>query len=109
MSNPLKLVEVYSTHSSKDKIITRKEKLFEDSTYLTDIALAVLTIVTEDFNPLKNINNILYDTYSFQIRPKALYKTTRGIFFKDGSERRYLSTQEIIDLKFENNELGKFL
>lgn len=105
MSNPIKLVEVWSLYTSKDKIITRIGNPYKnkDVDLQSDIALAVLVVVTEDFNLMDS------DTYSYQIRPKALYKSSRGIFYKDGSIRRYLSTQEIIDLKIENRKLGKYL
>lgn len=109
MSEPIKLVETYSLHSSKDKIITRTVKKYFDLSVEVDVCLAVLVVVIRDFNPDLNIDYILSDTNSFQIRPKALYKSSRGIFYKDEKERRYLSTQEIIDLKIENKELGKYL
>jgi len=111
MSKPIKLVETYSFHSAKDKLITRRIQHpdIDNCKFEKDISLSVLTVVTEDFNLEDKIERILNETESYQIRPKALYKSKRGIFYKDENGRRYLCKQEIIDLKMENEELGKYL
>ena len=111
MSKPIKLVETYSFHSAKDKLITRRIQHpdIDNCKFEKDISLSVLTVVTEDFNLEDKIDKILDEKDSYQIRPKALYKSKRGYFYKDEIGRRYLSNQEIIDLKMENEELGKYL
>jgi hypothetical protein len=106
MSKPIKLVKVESYYPGKDRMIIGK---IDKESYENDICLAVLVIVIEDFKPNELINDVLRETDSYQIRPKALYKNTRGVFFKDEKERRYLTLQEKIDLRIENEELGKFL
>jgi len=108
MGKPIRVVEVYSNRSTKDKLITRKITHSELG-YSVDVALAVLVVVTKDFNPNKKINVILHDTSSYQIRPKVLYKSTRGLYYKNNDGRRYLELQEIIYLKLENQELGKWI
>jgi hypothetical protein len=107
MSDLIRLVEVYSLYTAKDKIITRE--VTTNYGCETDAALAVLVEVTKDFDPSKKTDKILYDTASYQIRPKTLYKSKVGIFFKDEEGRRYLTLQEKIDLRIENEQLGKFL
>ena len=109
MSNPIKLVEVYSHYTQEDRIVTKRVKKYNGLNLEVDVCLAVLVVVTQDFDPNNKINRILEDTCSFQIRPKALYKSKKGIFYKDGKERRYLTNQELIDLMIENKELGSYL
>ena len=111
MSKPIKLVETYSFHSAKDKLIIRRIQHpdIDNCKFEKDISLSVLTVVTEDFNLDEKIDKILDEKDSYQIRPKALYKSKRGIFYKDEIGRRYLSKQEIIYLKIDNKELGKYL
>ena len=52
MSKPIKLVETYSFHSAKDKLITRRIQHpdIDNCKFEKDISLSVLTVVTEDFN-----------------------------------------------------------
>ena len=106
MKNLIRLVEIESFQSAKNKIITRKN--VDMGGFRSDVALAVLVIVKKDFE-LEGITDIiLHDTDSYQIRPKALFKSKLGIYFNDDG-RRYLSKQDIIDLKIQNGELGKYL
>lgn len=106
MKKLINLIKINTYDSSKDKIIINKDNIKNQT---NDIALGVLVIIRQDFD-IENIDNkIIGENDSFQIRPKSLYKSNRGIFYKEGKERRYLSTQEQIDLKIKNPELAQYL
>ena len=99
----LSLVEVESRYTAKDKILTGT---IDDR----DICLSILAIVTADFNPFDCEDYILHsDTYSFQIRPKALYKSKKGIYFKIGSSRHYLTEHELFNLRMDYANFREFL
>lgn len=106
----LKLVEVQN-HSwsdcTKDKVRTRVHIENEGGMDLRyQLSLSVLLTVRADFNPDEEIG-ILRDTDSYQIRPKALYRSESGIYVKLNGKRMYFSREQMDSMRYQ--ELGKYL
>ena len=89
------------TNVDRVKITTKKEDYFERNTlYNVNYMCNVLIKVTEDFN-IEHQFPIVSDTCSIQIRPKGIFKSNKGYFYKGNDKQRvYLSKEE--ELKMIN-------
>lgn len=60
-----------------------RENMFGLSDYYKLYAVCAIVNVTKDFNPYSDeLILIEYDTSSFQIRPKLIYKDKKGYYYK---------------------------
>lgn len=109
------MIKEYSWNLSKDKIILDEVQEHYTTTYLDNneteehimkhkVTLAYL-LKMGSFNEDKDYN-ILVNTDSVQIRPKAIYKNEKGYYKKDDRGRRqYFKGQDEIDII---NAINKF-
>ena len=89
------MINEYAWDSSNDKVIISKG----DKT----LTLAYLLRI-EDFNQ-DNKFNILHNTDSIQIRPKAIYKNEKGYYKKVDNKRIYFTEEETKEIE---NTIEKF-
>ena len=110
----INLVEVMAkfAHTTTDRIFTRRNVLIRKYPngyeMREDATLGVLVVTTQDFN-LDWEPRVLDDCESFQIRPKALFLSDKGVYFKDNGSRRYLTKDQISNLATINPSLGEIL
>lgn len=79
------MIREFNWDLSKDKII-----LGETDNHKISIAY-LIEIRDFDFN---DEYNILYNTDSIQIRPKAIYKNNKGYYKKENNKRVYFNEEE---------------
>lgn len=87
---------VKSFHNSKDKLIVGETKFSER--LMEPVSVAILVNVTENFE-LNNVVEIIDDTDSFQIRPKAIHMNSKGYYYKLNSSPVYLTDDQIKDME----------
>lgn len=87
----MKFIILKSHYMSKDRIILR-EKIDEYN------ATATLGYLLEmgTFNKNDDVLILNEDTDSIQIRPKAIYKNSKGYYIKENGKREYLANVEKI-------------
>lgn len=107
------MIKEYDYNVSKDKVIIgeisenctgyyENGKPYE-SLLTHKISIAYL-LELGDFD-LNNEYNIILNTYSIQIRPKAIYKNNKGYYKKVDNKRIYFNNKEIIEIE---NAIEKF-
>lgn len=92
---------------SKDRIILRK-KIDE---YNATATLGYL-LEMETFNKNDDVLILSEDTDSIQIRPKAIYKNSKGYYIKEDNKRKYIQNEEEIEsyIKYFKNRLeGRYI
>jgi predicted GH43/DUF377 family glycosyl hydrolase len=89
----------------KDRFIIN----YDTKSEMYNIATLGLLEESKDFN-LKDEIIVCENFDSYQLRPKALYKNNKGIYYKKSINRGYLKKQEIYYLdEKEIKELDNFL
>lgn len=60
----------------------------------------VLVNTTRDFDPFSNETQIVDDTSSYQFRPKTLYKSSKGVYYKHTTTKKavYLTPNQEAEL-----------
>ena len=111
------MIREYDHDLSKDKVIIGeiKEKYisrYTDGTTKEQILKYKISIAyllkMGDFNEDYEFN-ILVNTASVQIRPKAIYKNDKGYYIKNDSKRRYLNKEEVIEVEKCIDKFKKYL
>lgn len=90
---------IHYTNVDRVKIVTIKRNYFNDE-YQWDVKYMcnVLIEITKDFD-IREYFPIVSDTCSVQIRPKGLFKTNKGYFYKGANkERVYLTKNEEVEM-----------
>jgi hypothetical protein len=110
MNNIYKLVAVKARKhnlSAKAIVIDYRPDLLNHDFLV--FALGVLTVTTQDFNPLDNSVVTCYDTSSYQVRPKRLFLNKKGLHFENKDKKmQYLTLDGYRFLK-ASSELGEYL
>ena len=63
-----------------------------DNKWINDMTVGFLMVVRNDFEYEQQL--IHSDSDSYQIRTKALFKNTKGLFYKQDKQRIYLTDEE---------------
>lgn len=97
------MIKEYDHDLSKDKIIigeiTKKHTIryesgkTEEITLTNKISIAYLLVIA-DFDQDYDFN-IIYNTESVQIRPKAIYKNDKGYYKKVDGKREFFNEKEV--------------
>lgn len=99
----MKFIILKSYYTSKDRIIL-KDFIKRGSSLCATLGY-LLEFGT--FNPGDNILILTEDTDSVQIRPRAIYKNSKGYYIKQDNKRKYLDNIEEIEQAI--NEFKEFL
>ena len=96
------MIKDYSWDLSKDKVI-----LGTIENGKRTITLAYL-IVIADFD--KDCEyNIIFNTESVQIRPKAIYKNNKGYYIKSDNKRIYLNSKDTQEVEKAIEKFKRYL
>lgn len=87
---------------SKDKVIIRDGKNGE--CVLTLAYLLVIADFDKDYE-----YNMIYNTESVQIRPKAIYKNNKGYYKKIDNTRIYLNKKEVQEVEEAIEKFKRYL
>jgi len=101
---------IHYTSEDRVKITTKKEHYFNDE-HIWDVKYMCNALIktTEDFD-INNTFPIVSDTCSIQIRPKGIFASKKGYFYKGtNKERVYLKKEEVDDMLLFINKSIKFL
>ena len=107
------MIKEYSWDLSKDKVIigdiTEKYTVhYTDGTTEERVSERKITIAyllkMGDFAEEKEYN-ILLNTASIQIRPKAIYRNNKGFYIKNDGQRKFLNKEETEEVE---NAIAKF-
>ena len=111
------MIKEYDYNVSKDKVIIGEIKesdigYYENgesykSTLNHKVSIAYLLNIG-DFD-LNNEFNIILNTYSIQIRPKAIYKNNKGYYKKVDNKRIYFNNEETIEIEKAIEKFKKYL
>lgn len=88
----MKFIILSSHYMSKDRIILKKDI---DEYYATATLGYLLEFGT--FKPSEDILILSEDIDSVQIRPRAIYKNSKGYYIKQDNKRKYLANIEEIE------------
>ena len=101
------MIKEYSWDLSKDKVIIGEiteddiiryvDGRTEPTKHINKISIAYL-LKMGDFDE-DNEYNILLNTYSIQIRPKAIYKNEKGYYKKIDNKRIYFNETEVEEIE----------
>ena len=110
------MIKEYDYNVSKDKVIIGEIKendigYYEngesyESTLNHKVSIAYLLNIG-DFD-LNNEFNIILNTYSIQIRPKAIYKNNKGYYKKVDNKRIYFNNEETIEIEKAIEKFKKY-
>lgn len=98
----MKFIILSSHYMSKDRIILKRDI----DKYHTTATLGYL-LEMGTFNQNNDILLLSENTDSIQIRPKAIYKNSKGYYIKDNGKTFYLNNIEEIEQAI--NKFKKFL
>ena len=105
------MIEDYDWDVSKDKIVLGMYKHIYsgDEVYVRkhEVTLAYLLRI-EDFKE-DDEYNVLRNTDSIQIRPKAIYKNKKGYYKKINGKRVYFKGKEITEIENTIQKFQKYL
>lgn len=96
------MIKEYDWDLSKDKVIIGTIEEGKRT-----ITLAYLLVIA-DFDK-DGEYNILYNTDSVQIRPKAIYKNAKGYYKKLDNKRIYLNQKETQEVELAIEKFKRFL
>ena len=111
------MIREYDWDLSKDKIIlgeiTENHTVrYENGNTYTRTSTHKLSIAyllsIGDFDENEEYN-ILYNTASIQLRPKAIYKNNKGYYKKVDNKRVYFKEDETIEIEQAINKFKKYL
>lgn len=101
------MIKEYDHDLSKDKVIVgeiREEytSKYEDGrtakgTFTYKVSIAYLLVIA-DFDQDYDFN-IIHNTESVQIRPKAIYKNDKGYYKKVDNKRVFFNEKEVIEIE----------
>lgn len=103
----MKFIILKSHYMSKDRIILRKKIDKYNATATLGYLLEMGT-----FNKNDDVLILSEDTDSIQIRPKAIYKNSKGYYIKEDNKRKYIQNEEEIEsyIKYFKNRLeGRYI
>lgn len=94
------MIREFDWDLSKDKIILGEKDNHKISiSYLIEL---------RDFDIDDNYT-IIYNTYSIQIRPNAIYKNNKGYYKKENNKRVYFNEKEVKEIELQINKFKKYL
>ena len=103
------MIEEYDWDVSKDKIVLGKYKHVYSDEYIMkhDVTIAYLLRI-EDFKE-DDEYNIIQNTDSIQIRPKAIYQNKKGYYKKVNGKRVYFKGKENAEIENAIQKFKKYL
>ncbi len=104
------MIEDFDWDISKDKVVLGElhtDDSLNDYTFTYTTTLAYLLRI-EDFKE-DDEYNILRNTDSIQIRPKAIYKNDKGYYKKVDGKRVYFEGKEIVEIENAIQKFKKYL
>lgn len=100
----MKFVIMSDYSNSKDRLRVKSDEHIPDIPEFKQVkTVGVLVQAVKDFDPYSDEIQIVRSTYSFQIRPKAIFMNKKnGYYWMNDGKRVYLSESE-------TEELDRFL
>lgn len=111
------MIKEFSWNLSKDKVIIgeiseNKIKYYTDGTSEPTTIISKLSIAylqsMGDFNEDEEYNIVL-NTSSIQIRPKAIYKNSKGYYKKEDGKRVFFNNEDTYEIEEAINKFKLYL